>query len=240
MTDGGPLPPVALLAGGLATRLRPLTEKFPKSMIEVAGEPFVAHQLRLCRRKGIDRIVICAGYLSEQIEAYVGNGSRFGLDVRYSVDWPQLLGTGGAIKKAIPLLGETFFILYGDAYLDISYRAVFDTFTGGGLAGLMTVFHNRDRWDKSNVEFAGGVIRRYDKVQRTPAMEYIDYGLGLLKAHVFADWPEGSPFDLAEVYRVLVANQQLAGYEVKHRFYEIGSHGGLKELRLMLRRSENA
>ncbi len=229
------MPPLALLAGGLATRLHPMTEKVPKAMLEVAGEPFIAHQLRLVKRNGLERVVICAGYLGEQIQNFVRDGARFGVAVTYSFDFPGLLGTGGALKNALGVLGESFFVMYGDSYLDTSFRAVFEAFESSSKLGLMTVFRNDNRWDASNVEFDQGVIRCYDKRSRTPAMAHIDYGLSILRAAALDPWPSGEPFDLAEVCQQLVVRGELAGYEVKRRFYEIGSPEGLAEAELMLR-----
>src|ERR1039458_4877965 len=109
--------PVAILAGGWATRLRPVTEKIPKALIEINGEPFLAHQLRLLASKGVKRAILCVGYLGEMLEAYAGDGSRFGLQLTYVPDGPHLRGTAGAVAHARPLLGESFFVLYGDSYL---------------------------------------------------------------------------------------------------------------------------
>jgi N-acetyl-alpha-D-muramate 1-phosphate uridylyltransferase len=222
-------PPLALLAGGLATRLRPTTIAIPKSMIEVAGEAFIAHQLRLLARQGITDIVVCAGHLGEQIEAYVGDGGTFGCNVRYSFDGDTLLGTGGALRKALPLLGDRFFVMYGDSYLPTPFSAIRQAFERAGLPALMTVFRNAGRWDASNVEFVNGVICRYDKVDRTPAMLHIDYGLGILAAGVVHDWAANRTFDLAELYRDLARRGLLAGFEVHERFYEIGSPAGITE-----------
>ena len=235
MRTGPALPPLALLAGGIATRLRPVSEKVPKSMMEVAGAPFISHQLRLCAQQRIQDIVICTGYLSEQIEAHVGNGRQFGVSVRYSVDWPLLLGTGGAIKKAIPLLGNAFFVMYGDSYLDIEFAPVYDAFARSQKAALMTVFLNNNQWDTSNVEFADGEIRNHDKVNRTAKMQYIDYGLGLFRAEAFADWPDDKPLDLADVYAALIKQGNVAGHEISKRFYEIGTQTGLADTAEMLR-----
>jgi len=221
--------PLALLAGGLATRLRPITEKVPKSMVEVAGEPFIAHQLRLLASRDIRDVVVCAGYLGEQLADFVGNGERFGCNVTYSFDGDKLLGTGGAIRKALPLLGDSFYVMYGDSYLPIDFAAAYDVFAYSGLKGLMTVFRNGDRWDKSNVLFVDGRIHNYDKRNPTPDMEHIDYGLGILTAEALAGWDDTTAFDLARVYEELVANQQLAGLEVFERFFEIGSFAGLDE-----------
>ena len=221
--------PLALLAGGLATRLRPVTEKIPKSMMEIAGEPFIAHQLRLLAKQQVRDIVICAGYLGEQIAEYVGDGGQFGCHVTYSFDGDKLLGTGGAIRKAIPLLGDTFFVMYGDSYLPTDFAQVYDVFANSGMSGLMTVFKNDNQWDTSNVLFAKGSIAQYDKRAPNDSMQYIDYGLGILTAKAFSDRHECERFDLAEVYESLVASKQLAGFEVHERFFEIGSWNGLDE-----------
>jgi NDP-sugar pyrophosphorylase family protein len=231
--------PVAILAGGLAMRLRPITERIPKALVSVAGEPFLAHQLRLLHARGLRRVVLCVGYLGEMIERDFGNGSAFDMEVRYSFDGPKLLGTGGALRQALPLLGEEFFVLYGDSYLPIDYAAVLTNFHASGQPGLMTVFRNDDAWDTSNVHFANGCIVRYDKRERTPEMRHIDYGLGLFRASVFAARPEGEAFDLADVQRELVAKNALAGHEVFERFYEVGSHAGLAELENLLRQGKS-
>ena len=221
--------PVAILAGGLATRLRPITETIPKSLLEVAGQPFIVRQLGYLRDQGVRDVVLCVGYLGGMIEAVVGNGAAFGVQVRYSPDGATLLGTGGALKKALPLLGEEFFVLYGDSFLPVDFSAVEQAYRQAGQQALMTVLHNGDRWDKSNVLYEGGRLIEYNK--RTPRsdMSHIDYGLGVLSAPVLAPYAHDAPFDLADVYQTLSLNGQLAGLEVHERFYEIGSHAGLKE-----------
>jgi NDP-sugar pyrophosphorylase family protein len=232
--------PVAILAGGLAKRLRPITEAIPKALVSVAGAPFLAHQLRLLHSAGLRRIVICAGYRGEMIEAEIGDGAGFDLRIEYSFDGPRLLGTGGALKQALPLLGNHFLVLYGDSYLPIDYRSAALAFAARDKAGLMTVYRNQGRWDASNVQFEAGRILRYDKKQRTPEMHHIDYGLGILRAESLVSWPDSEPFDLADVYRRLLSENQLSGYEVTERFYEIGSAEGLAELDAFLRRQPAA
>ena len=227
--------PVAILAGGLATRLRPVTETIPKALVSVAGQPFLAHQLRLLHHAGIRKVVLCVGYRGEMIEKEFGDGSRLGVELTYSFDGPELLGTGGALKKALPLLGERFFVLYGDSYLPIDYAAPARAFLASGKLGLMTVFRNEGRWDTSNVRFEDGAIKTYDKEQRTPEMRYIDYGLGVLNPIALSRWPAGKVFNLADVYQELIGQGELAGYEIHQRFYEIGSPEGLAELDAMLR-----
>lgn len=228
--------PVAILAGGLATRLRPLTETIPKALVEICGEPFLAHQLRLLRRSGIERVVLCVGYCGDQIEQYAGDGSGFGLAIQYSYDGPKLLGTAGALKKALPLLGEESFVLYGDSYLPCDYAAVERAFHVSGKIALMTVFRNDGQWDYSNVEFSEGRIRSYDKANRTPAMRHIDYGLGVIRREAFDRVREDEPADLAMLYQDLLHRGELAGYELSARFYEIGSQQGIGDLEEFLSR----
>jgi len=226
--------PVAVLAGGLATRLKPITEKIPKVLVPVAGRPFLAHQLELLRGQGIKRAVLCVGHLGEMVRNEFGDGSAHGVRLDYSFDGPVLLGTGGAIKRALPFLGETFFVLYGDSYLPVPFGPVAEQFERSGKPGLMTVFRNEGKFDTSNVVFAGGRIQVYDKKRRLPEMHHIDYGLSLFRANVFERYPPDKAFDLAEVMSDLVARKELAGLEVAERFYEIGSHAGLSELDALL------
>jgi NDP-sugar pyrophosphorylase family protein len=230
--------PVAILAGGLATRLRPITEKIPKSLVPVAGKPFLTHQLQLLHSRGIRQAVLCVGYLGEMIQRDYGN-EAFGIRLDYSFDGAKLLGTGGAIKRALPKLGREFFVLYGDSYLPIEYRLVAEFFQRSGKLGCMTVYHNEGRYDTSNVVFADGEIKVYDKKARLPEMRHIDYGLSLFKAAAFDGYSAEQPFDLAEVMGKLVREKQLAGYEVKERFYEIGSPAGLQELEQLLGTEKN-
>lgn len=228
--------PLALLVGGLATRLRPITETIPKALIEVAGKPFVEHQLVLLKRNGIVRVVLCVGYRGEQIEARLGDGRRLGMELRYSYDGERLLGTGGALRKAAPLLGELFWVMYGDSYLDIDYAAVFAHFVEDRRLGLMTVFRNQGQWDRSNIVYRDGQILRYDKKVQSPDMTYIDYGLSLLRREALERIPEGQRHNLADLYAALVAEGQMAACEVHRRFYEIGSPDGLEETRRYLAR----
>ncbi len=225
-----------ILAGGLATRLGPLTAGRPKSLIEVEGVPFVRLQLDLLKRNGIRRAVLAVGHLAEAIEAAIGDGARFGIAVRYSHDGPARLGTGGAVMKALPMLGSPFFVLYGDSYLTCDYRAVALRFESvPGAEGLMTAFRNEGRWGASNLRFENDRIVKYDKADRDPAMRHIDYGLNILTRAAFAGFAEGAEFDLSAVFQRLLARGRLAACEVPERFYEIGSHEGLADLAAYLR-----
>lgn len=219
--------PVVILCGGRATRLYPVTKNIPKSLVDVQGKPFISWQLSLLRKNGIQDVVICAGYLGRQIKAYVGDGTAWGLRVRYSFDGNTLRGTGGAIRKAFPLLPECFFVMYGDSYLPVSFRAVAAQFTRNNQPALMTVYRNNNRFDTSNVLYRGGVIRAYDKTHPTADMRHIDYGLGILSKAAFRVMAKKTVFDLAHLYGRLVAGKAVLGYEVRRRFYEIGSFTGL-------------
>ena len=225
--------PVAILAGGLATRLRPATQDLPKALIKINGEPFITHQLRLLRGAGAQRVVICIGYLGGMIREFVGDGRRLGLDIAYSADGPNLRGTAGAIRNALPLLGDRFLVLYGDSYLPSDYRAVERAFLESGQPGLMTVFRNANQWEESNVEFSDGCIRAYQKRNQAALMEYVDYGLSAFHASVFSGaGPEIA--DLSEVFQELIQQRRLAGLEVKERFYEVGSWEGIRLLEAYL------
>ncbi len=232
--------PVAILAGGLATRLRPITERMPKSLVEVAGRPFAEHQLELLREHGLSDIIFVVGHLGEMVRAALGDGSRWGVRLRYVFDGPRELGTGGAVRGALPDIADPFFVLYGDSYLECDYAAVEQAFLSSGRGGLMTVCRNDDRWDRSNVLFANGRIVRYDKQDRTAEMRHIDYGLGAFRHSAFAGREDDEAFDLAAVYQDLLARDDLAGYEVPARFYEIGSPAGLEETREYLARKDKS
>jgi NDP-sugar pyrophosphorylase family protein len=227
--------PVAILAGGLATRLKPITEKIPKILVDVAGEPFFSHQLRLLRQAGLRRIVLCVGYLGEQIVERYGDGGQWGVAIEYSFDGPRLLGTGGALIRALPKLGEAFYVLYGDSYLPIDYLAVARAVLASGRQGRMTVYRNEELYDASNVWFEDGRIRVYDKKAKLPQMKHIDYGLGMFRPGAFAGFPRDEVVDLQAVQKDLLHRGELFGYEIAERFYEIGSHQGLAELNHRLR-----
>jgi len=225
------MPPVVILAGGPATRLYPVTRHIPKAMLEVAGKPFIGHQLELLKERGITKIVICAGYLGEQIKHFVKDGADFGLSVNYSFDGARLLGTGGALRKALPLLDDVFFVMYGDSYLTTDFGPIVEYFFSHKKKGLMTIFRNQNNWDRSNIVYENGEIIRYDKKNTTENMDYIDYGLTLLRKTSLVDTEDDKAWDLADLYKELVNKREMLGYEVAQRFYEIGSFRGLEETR---------
>jgi NDP-sugar pyrophosphorylase family protein len=226
--------PVAILAGGLATRLRPVTEHIPKALVDLHGRPFAAHQIELLRGHSVTDIVFLVGHLGEMVRDALGDGARFGVRIRYAFDGPTPLGTGGAIRAALPMLGDAFFVLYGDSYLDCDYQAIARAFIAARQPGLMTVCRNDNRWDRSNVVFSGGRVVSYNKEHQSPDMQHIDYGLGVFSSHAFHSHPAVGAFELADVYRRLLTTGELAACEVPGRFYEIGSHEGLEATRAHL------
>ncbi|MCE0498029.1 MAG: NTP transferase domain-containing protein [Methylacidiphilales bacterium] len=228
-----PLPTVAILAGGLATRLRPITETIPKALVPVAGRPFLAHQLQLLSRQGFPHAVLCVGHLGEQIEAAFGDGRDHGIHLDYSYDGENLAGTAGALRLALPKLGPSFLTLYGDSYLEIDYRPVCAAFAACGQPALMTVIHETLGSEPANVWFENGAISAYGKKNRTPEMKHIDYGLGLFRAELFHD--ASNLRDLSDLQDLLAREGRLAGYEVATPYFEIGSPRGLQALEYHLK-----
>jgi N-acetyl-alpha-D-muramate 1-phosphate uridylyltransferase len=227
------LSPVCILAGGLGTRLGERVRATPKPLLDVAGQPFLVHQLRLLASTGVRAVVLCVGYRGQEIQQEIGS-ERFGIAVRYSFDSPQLDGTLGAIRRALPLLGERFLVLYGDTYLRVDYADVDRRWRQSGLPAVMTVLCNESRWDVSNVAYADGRVLAYNKEAPTPDMRWIDYGLGGLTSEALSEVDLGER-DLAGLYRRLASLGLLAGYEARERFYEIGTPRGLEEADAFLR-----
>jgi NDP-sugar pyrophosphorylase family protein len=209
-------------------------------MVNVAGKPFIDHQLGMLRAQGYTRVVLCVGHLGEIIQDHVGTGQQWGMQVEYSFDGPNLLGTGGALVQALPELGAEFFVLYGDSYLLCDFQKVEATFHSSGKPALMTVLRNEDKWDTSNVLFGNDLVLRHNKKSRTQDMLYIDYGLSCLKASVFSQYPYSVPFDLSDLFGRLADAGEMAGLEVTQRFYEIGSPRGLAEAQEYLSRNSPA
>jgi N-acetyl-alpha-D-muramate 1-phosphate uridylyltransferase len=227
------LPPICILAGGLGTRLGAKVRDTPKPLLEVAGAPFLVHQLRLLAEYGAQRAVISVGYLGELIEDRIGP-RQCGIELEYSYDGPVPLGTLGAIRQACPKLCDRFLVLYGDTYLRIDYADAARAWSLSGLPAMMTVLRNRGRWDTSNVSFDGHLVSRYDKRSPDPAMEWVDYGLGGLTSTALGYAPPQSN-DLADLYHELSCSSLLFGYPAQERFYEIGTPQALAETDAFLR-----
>jgi NDP-sugar pyrophosphorylase family protein len=230
---------VAILAGGLATRLRPLTDRVPKSLLEIAGRPFIFHQLELLRNEGVDRVVLCVGHLGEQIRAVVGDGRTHGIAIDYSFDGSELLGTGGALRRALPILGAAFFVLNGDSYLRCPLARIQSAYEASRRPALMTVLRNDNHWERSNVLYRHGEIIEYDKHSQRADMAHVDFGLSVLSSSVFASYAAAKVIDLADICRDLSRSGLLAAFEVAERFYEIGSLQGIADTEEFLSRKRD-
>ena len=225
---------MVILAGGMATRLGPLTKDTPKCMLCFNGKTFFEHQIELLKKHQVTEIVLCVGHLADKIEAYYGDGSRFGLRIKYSVEQDRLLGTGGALKKAEPLLDEEFLLMYGDSYLLLDYADIMSRFRSSGKPGLMVVYRNLDLYDRSNVTLENDLVKVYDKKRKTPEMMYIDAGLSALKKSALTFLPEGEVCSLEGLFCHLIEEKGLLAYQTKQRFYEIGSPAGLEEFNRLI------
>jgi len=223
-----------ILAGGLATRMRPMTLTIPKAMLDVAGRPFIDWQLEKLKSAGFSEVIMCVAHLGEQIRANVGNGARFGLRVRYSEEGPKLMGTGGALRKALERLDDTFLVTYGDSYLPFDYAAplrLLDSAEGAHCDGVMSVFRNEGKWEASNVATDGAFILRYEKGVNDPAFDHIDYGAIALRRSVVEAIPEDQPSGLDAVQTRLARERKLLACVAAERFFEIGSPEGLLALK---------
>jgi NDP-sugar pyrophosphorylase family protein len=226
------LPPICILAGGLGTRMGKRVRDTPKPLLEVAGEPFLIHQLRLLAAHGAREVVLCVGYLGERIESRIG-GERFGIGIRYSFDAPGLDGTLGAVRRALPLLGERFLVLNGDTYLQIDYTAAVAAWRASALPALMGVLHNEDRHEPSNARFADGLVLAYEKGAPPGTMGWVDCGLGGFQAEVI-ERRVREERELAELFARLAGERQLCGFEASERYYEIGTPTALAETEAFL------
>jgi len=228
-----------VLAGGLATRMRPHTERLPKSLLEVAGRPFIDWQLELLAGSGIREVVLCIAHLGEAIRAHVGDGVRHGLSVRYAVEDPgRLLGTAGALRAAVALLSPRFVVTYGDSYLPFDYGEPLRLLERqADCEGVMAVYRNAGRFEPSNVVTDGGWVLRYEKPPAGPEFDHIDYGATALRREVVEALPPGVPFGLDRVQADLAARGRLRALVVHDRFFEVGSPSGRADLDQHLRSS---
>jgi len=225
-----------ILAGGLGTRLRPLTRTVPKALIQVRGRPFVDYQLDLLKKSGIDDFVFCVGHLGEKVQGHLGDGSAFGCNIRYSYDGPNLLGPAGALKRAESLLQNRFFVTYGDAYLRAPYGDMMQTLGSSGRLAVMAVYRNENRFGKSDIVVKEGAVARYDKKNRVEGMDWINYGVTALRKEALGFVPEGKFCDEEAFYGSLIERRELLAFEVEERFYEIGTPTSLSEFEAFIGR----
>jgi MurNAc alpha-1-phosphate uridylyltransferase len=227
--------PVAILAGGLATRIKPISKNLPKSLVPINNIPFIDLQLNLLSHSGFTEIKLLVGHLGEKIESHVGDGKKFGISVTYAYDGTNQLGTGGALYRALPLLGDTFCVLYGDSYLKMNFAEAVNKFQNSRRLGLMSIFRNFDQNHQNNVDFDGKKFVRYSKINPPPMANYIDHGFSILRRESFETFDESDQFDLSSVFEKLANEDQLEVYEALETFYEIGSFEGIKALESKLR-----
>lgn len=227
---------IVILCGGKATRLYPLTKKTPKSMIEISGKPFLEHQINLFKKNNIFDIVLCVGFLREQIEGYFGNGEKFGVNIKYSKE-KEPLDTGGSLKNAKKFLEEDFFIIYGDSYLLVDYQEIYDYFKKFNKLGLMTIYKNYKKLEPSNIIVKKKFIQKFDKENPNQSeMVHIEFGLNIFKKEVLNLIKEKT-FPIGDYFKKLIKEKQLLYFETSQRFYEIGCPEGLKETKSLIRKS---
>jgi NDP-sugar pyrophosphorylase family protein len=221
---------IVVLAGGKATRLYPLTKDIPKSMVKINSSPFINHQINLFKKNNIRDVVLCIGVFSDQIIDHVGDGSKFGVSVQYSIEnEKKLLGTLGALIKAYDLLSDVFFVTFGDSYLEVNYQKIYDKFLHSNKMGLMTVYKNNNKHVASNTTIENGMVTKYDKSNNCD-FEYVDYGISIFRKDVLDFFPKNTNLDLTLLNQKLISIGELAAYEVEQKFYEIGSFKGIKDL----------
>ncbi len=235
--------PCLVLAGGLGTRMGPITASIPKALVTVNGQPFVDLQLKRLAELGVRDVVLSVGYLGALLRAHVGGGSALGVTARYIDEGDRRLGTGGAVRFAVDsgIVDDAFFVLYGDSYLDVDFSVVETAWRASGRPALMTVIRNADRWAPSNAEYRGGLVTLYDKRQLRSSMRWIDYGLLVMTAAAVRQRIAPDLItDLADPLHQMSVSGDLAGHPVTRRFYEIGSPEGVRDLETHLRRQEIA
>jgi len=216
-----------ILAGGLGTRMRPLTEACPKTLLPVRGRPFAYHQLHWLAAQGVTEVVYSIGHQGDMIRRYWDQEPWPVANIRYVDEGRELRGTAGALRlaKERGALDERFFVIYGDSFLPVEFGPIWRAFQASGQPALMTVLRNEGRWDRSNAIFENGRVVLYEK-SGAPGMQYIDYGLSCFRRDLFDD---STHSDLTAVFHELSLEGRLAGFEVHERFYEIGSPAGLRD-----------
>lgn len=221
---------VIILCGGLATRIRPLSEKTPKSLILIEGHPFLEYQINLLKSYGFHDIVFCIGYKGNLIKKYFGDGKSFSVNIKYSEETDQLLGTGGSIKNAEDILKKEFMVMYGDSYLPFDFNKAINFFHKHHKLGLMTVYKNNNSIEPSNVSIIKNLVKKYNKKNTSSEFQYIDYGVSIFKKQVLNNFPN-KRFDLSEIHQFLIKEKELLAYQIKERFYQIGDFQGLEEFK---------
>lgn len=222
---------MVILCGGLATRLGNLAKDIPKSMIKIKNKPFLEHQIENLKNHSIKDIVLCVGHLSDKIENYFGNGKKFGVNILYSYDKDKPLGPIGALKNAEPLLEDIFFIMYGDSYLNVDFQKIYSYFIKQNKLGLMAVYKNFNKYDKSNLIVKNNLVVAYGEKNRTQDMIYIDYGTSILRKKSLNSISKNTFYSTGQFFSELILNKQLIAFEIEERFYHIGNPDALIDFR---------
>ncbi|MFC1985400.1 sugar phosphate nucleotidyltransferase [Chloroflexota bacterium] len=219
-----------ILAGGLGTRLRPLTDRVPKVMVSVGGRPFLLHLIELLKRQGVDDIILCIGYLGHYIKEFFSSGKGFGIRIRYSEEKRSLLGTAGALKQAESLLDNHFLVINGDTYLPIDYRPAEAFFLKQNIKAVMIVYDNKDDTGvKNNVELDNSMVTRYDKESADSSLRYVETGALIIKREALALIQGEHPISLETgLYPSLIRQKELIAYVTQQRFYDMGRPDQLK------------
>lgn len=221
-----------ILAGGLGTRILPLTKELPKCLININNQAFLYYQLKWLKKHNITNIVICIGHLGQMIIDYAGNGDKFDLHIDYVDEGEELLGTAGALRLAYDQnkLEDKFLVLYGDSFLPIDFTDVYKSLSK--YPALMTIYKNQNKFDKSNVTKINDVIISYDKNSQDSTYNYIDYGLSVINKQAISGYIKPKCVQKLDMFFNQLSKQNLLkGYEVNKRFYEIGSFDGLNDFK---------
>lgn len=227
-----------IMAGGKGTRLRPVTNNLPKAMVPANDKPFLEHLLIMLKKRGVTDIVLCVSYLGEQIKSYFGDGTKFGLNIVYSYDGEELLGTGGALKKTESLLNNSFFFINGDVYYDLDYRKIAEEFEKNPTLGLMVVYHNRDKITQNNVIVQKGKLLRYDRDRIDPKLNEVDGSVYVFKKEILDMLPEGKSALEIETFQKLIDSNQFRVYMPENRYYTNGTPEKLKLFEKHLREGD--
>jgi NDP-sugar pyrophosphorylase family protein len=223
------IPSVAILMGGLGTRIQALSSSTPKSLIKIASRPFIDWQLDYLEDQGVQDVVLCLGHLGQDIENHIHNHPRKKLNIKLSYDGPKPLGTGGAIINALHLLTEDFFVIYGDSYFSESFslKKMYEVYQQSSIPACMAIFHNQQNFDRSNVDFDQAPFIQYKKSKKQNSMEWIDYGISILSKKLLEPLPKALGIDLADFFQEISYKNQMIGFPATERFYEIGSYEGI-------------
>ncbi len=212
-----------ILAGGRGMRLRPLTDNTPKPMLLMNGKPFLEYLLEMLKGNGIEEVVLLVGYLPTKIQEYFGDGSKFGLQIKYSVG-DVSFETGKRLKDAESLVDENFLLLYCDNYWPLDLKKLLAYHNARDVQATVTLYTNKDNFSKSNIRLDDqGYVTLYDKSRQEKNLSGVEIGFYILDKGIFSLMPETNFSFEKEILPKLIERRQLAGYPTDHRYYSVGS-----------------